>query len=788
MAQYQKVDYLSNFGKITGYGSPLWKPGLDVDLKKGDAVSSPKNGKVVFAGKNGGFGNQVVVEDIRGNRIMLSHLDGINVKVGDTVSAGQTVGLGGNTGSVISGKGGDGSHLDLTVKKKDGSYLTAEQAEKYVSYEPLAVNASSSSSLGDAQSIIDRIKAKVATKSASASPLPTVQKTVIDATDLDVKIDQARNLGKTDTEILEYLSGKDASVADKISQARKLRNDRDVLNYLSTRATGKMPTVASVPKSIPWTGAFPSPSIQNLPNKDALENVRNQNSKATFQEKPEDSAWTASLKLVGNMPSSALSFGKGVLNAINPIETAKRLSELPKAYKETVEATGSNKNAIIGAAKELPKATYETLTPTFIQYVAKGDYEKAREVLVESPVEQIAPMLIAGKQVANKVGKSAAFDSAMKTVTKTPLNLAKKTVTAPVKVTGEATKFGLSQMTGMNKSTVAEIIKNPSEFSKSKIANTSREGLARDVETSINKRLSELEQTGKGYEVIKKNSAPAKVNNFVDKVLKNEKYGLKIKDGKITADTNSITRSGSDLKAIQEFYDIWGNKTEFTAQEFLNMRSDLANLSKFDVMSGKTNASQTIAKAIRAESNNVIRPNFSGLKELDDAYAPEVKALRQIKKDYFTKDGNLKDGAVNKIANLTGKGKQQVLGRLEEIHPGITQKITVLKAIEDIQASSGIKVGSYTRSIVPGALILGGNFLLSGLSMLLSAPEIAIPMLRAYGKSSSAIGISARRVGEVISRIEKGDMLSGSDRSLLKDAIIFFGQSEDKKKNLLNDR
>jgi septal ring factor EnvC (AmiA/AmiB activator) len=54
MAQYQKVDYLSRYGKITGYGSPLWKAGLDVDLKKGDTVSSPKNGKVVFAGKNGG--------------------------------------------------------------------------------------------------------------------------------------------------------------------------------------------------------------------------------------------------------------------------------------------------------------------------------------------------------------------------------------------------------------------------------------------------------------------------------------------------------------------------------------------------------------------------------------------------------------------------------------------------------------------------------------------------------------------------------------------------------------
>lgn len=109
-------------GNITAFGSPLWKHGLDIDLKKGDPVPSPVSGKVVFVGKSGGFGKQVRVRAENGETYWLSHLDGFSVKKGDKIAAGQTVGLGGNTGKTIPGVGGDGSHLDLTVKMPDGSF------------------------------------------------------------------------------------------------------------------------------------------------------------------------------------------------------------------------------------------------------------------------------------------------------------------------------------------------------------------------------------------------------------------------------------------------------------------------------------------------------------------------------------------------------------------------------------------------------------------------------------------------------------------------------------------
>jgi murein DD-endopeptidase MepM/ murein hydrolase activator NlpD len=128
-----KENYLDNLGKITAYGSEYWAHGLDIDLQVGDPVPTPEAGEVIFVGKNGGFGNQVKIRTAKGNEIWLSHLDSIDVQVGDRLVKNQFVGGGGKTGSVIPVGGGDGSHLDLTVKKPDGSFYSPEEIYKVIS-------------------------------------------------------------------------------------------------------------------------------------------------------------------------------------------------------------------------------------------------------------------------------------------------------------------------------------------------------------------------------------------------------------------------------------------------------------------------------------------------------------------------------------------------------------------------------------------------------------------------------------------------------------------------------
>ena len=77
--------------------------GIDIAAPTGTAITSQGNGKVIYAGRRGHYGNAVVIyhgEDSRGKNIevLFAHLSSINVKVGQFIKAGDVIGLCGNTG------------------------------------------------------------------------------------------------------------------------------------------------------------------------------------------------------------------------------------------------------------------------------------------------------------------------------------------------------------------------------------------------------------------------------------------------------------------------------------------------------------------------------------------------------------------------------------------------------------------------------------------------------------------------------------------------------------------
>ena len=70
--------------------------------------------------------------------------------------------------------------------------------------------------------------------------------------------------------------------------------------------------------------------------------------------------------------------------------------------------------------------------------------------------------------------------------------------------------------------------------------------------------------------------------------------------------------------------------------------------------------------------------------------------------------------------------------------PGITKRIEILKAVEDIERSSGIKVGAYGANI-PGLI----GFISSGIggyivSQIIASPENAVRIIRGAGKLDKA--------------------------------------------------
>jgi murein DD-endopeptidase MepM/ murein hydrolase activator NlpD len=86
-------------------------PGIDFQGHRGDAVKSTANGKVVFAGWSGGYGNCVRIKHKNDFETLYGHLSKVSVKVGQQITIGQSIGLVGSTGHST------GNHLHYEVRK-----------------------------------------------------------------------------------------------------------------------------------------------------------------------------------------------------------------------------------------------------------------------------------------------------------------------------------------------------------------------------------------------------------------------------------------------------------------------------------------------------------------------------------------------------------------------------------------------------------------------------------------------------------------------------------------------
>lgn len=73
--------------------------GIDFRVKDGDMVRAAASGTVIFAGKAPErFGNLVVIDHGNGWHTAYAHLEKVTVKKGETIRAGERIGLGGHSG------------------------------------------------------------------------------------------------------------------------------------------------------------------------------------------------------------------------------------------------------------------------------------------------------------------------------------------------------------------------------------------------------------------------------------------------------------------------------------------------------------------------------------------------------------------------------------------------------------------------------------------------------------------------------------------------------------------
>jgi len=385
-----------------------------------------------------------------------------------------------------------------------------------------------------------------------------------------------------------------------------------------------------------------------------------------------------------------------------------------------------------------------------------------------------------GAKVAGSVAKDI-VQPALKEGGELALKGAKKLGTGVAKTT----EFAVAQATGLSPKTIKEVILNPKAFTQSEMKAVSREAIGSRVYQGIVKRLDDLSDIGTGYNTLRTSAQKVEVpDNFFKDILEN-RFKIFLDDtGKVITSKASKPITTSDATAIEKFMREYGTGGIYTADEFLNTREALAQMAKYEVASGKSSASQLVGETIREEFNKFFRPKIKGLAELDAKYAPEVKMLKQIKKEYLNPlTGELKDNALSKIANLTKEGRQPVLERLKKIIPDIEEDLRILRAIEDIGYAQGQKVGSYGRTLIG----VGGGFAAGGLvgaliGQVLTSPQLAIAILRQYGLLKRAL---QPFLNNLTSKMKRGIKLTKAELAVLNQAIDEMAQKlETKAKNI----
>lgn len=494
----------------------------------------------------------------------------------------------------------------------------------------------------------------------------------------------------------------------------------------------------------------------------------------TFQTNPNEGYGTTIAKTLGNIPNSALNFGKGIVDFLNPVNTIKSLSKIPGEFSALVKESGGIGNAIKGTLGEIPSSAYNSLMPQFGKELIKGDVEGAAKTITEDPVGQIAPVLMVAKGAAEKLGKGAEFDSAVSKVT-SPIT---KPIEGVVKKVGEGLgairNFTVGQIAGVQGSTVGETIKNPKFFTPENIknANDARTALSKEIEFKLNERIAQLGETGKQYDPIRTNQTPIKVdpNFLLDQIQK--QTGLTLdKTGQFEKTTTSRISSTADINKIQQFFDDWQKTFEsgnMTPEEFLTMRDRLAGLAKYEGGVGKSTSLENMNKGIRANLNAEYRPKIKGLEEIDSDYASQLSELKNLKAGILDKNNQLTPGAITKIANATGKGKTDFLAKIEEISPGITERIGIVKALEDWNSAGGIKVGVYSRTGIVGGGFMAGGPMGAIIASILTSPEIVVPILRIYGNLN---GIGNSVINKIINKLKTATSLTSPELKILIGAI-----------------
>lgn len=274
------------------------------------------------------------------------------------------------------------------------------------------------------------------------------------------------------------------------------------------------------------------------------------------------------------------------------------------------------------------------------------------------------------------------------------------------------------------------------------------------------------------YEKIRTSNTPVQIDKLLDDIRKRlGKAGLelledwmKINKNYTSAINNKFWELGTFLRDLEK---LWEGAT---AEDVWWARRQVDTLAKWEWQPAGLEADAiNMIRDIRGILDNELKNQIPDIKTLDKSYRATIGEIKELKMDWFNKDGTLKDSAYSKIRNLTNKGSNQPkLARLERLLPWISEELKGLAVAESVEKAGKQMVGQYANQIFGvGGGIVGITSLLSGglsawpiilwvLWATLATPKNLVKLLKYQGKIS-------RGFNNIINKISNGIRLTPAE-------------------------
>ena len=254
-----------------------------------------------------------------------------------------------------------------------------------------------------------------------------------------------------------------------------------------------------------------------------------------------------------------------------------------------------------------------------------------------------------------------------------------------------------------------EFIMNNKEIVDDYISwNKNVETVLEDVKNKIDEKQLANSQMWKEYDVLREKwqtvNTEALASDMVDTLRKNKitiNADWNLEFDKLSKFNEAQQKALQDAwKVIKDAQAAW-NVDAWTILDLRQKFDDKVNRTwkptELRNMSSVDKSTEKLIKEMRWTIDVRAKTQIDWLKELDEKYAPALEEMREIKRDWFDSNGNLKDNARSKLRNLTKAWNEEKLSRLERVAPWITQDLKALDVAQTIDRVTKQSVWQYAK-------------------------------------------------------------------------------------------